>query len=276
MPELPEVETIKNYIEPLIINKNFSEVRVLNKKLRIKIPDDFSAQISKCKITKVERKAKYIVISLDNSLSIIIHLGMTGKILAHKEEIPADKHDHVIFTLEKGGYLHFNDVRKFGLITYLKSKDIAQSKFFKHLGIEPLTEEFNGKYLVKIAEGKNIAVKKFIMEQKNVVGVGNIYAAEALFMSHIHPEKPACEISGKKYEEFAQNIKAILKNSIEKGGSTIKDYTLVNGESGYFQNEFNVYGRENKPCKICEKPIKKIIQAGRSTFYCDRCQKKSV
>ncbi len=270
MPELPEVETIKNYIEPLIINKKFSDISVRNGNLRKKVPDNFAVIAVNSKIIAVARRAKYLIISLKNNFSIIIHLGMTGKILAHQKKIDFVKHDHIIFTLDNGSYLYFNDVRRFGMVDYVNQEKLQE--FERKLGLEPLNNDFNGDYLYKISKNKRIEIKKLIMNQKYLVGVGNIYASEALFLSKIHPT--SLQLTKKQCFVLAYNIKKILLKSIEKGGSTIKDYVLVNGSSGYFQNEFFVYGRENKPCKICMNEVKKIKQANRSSFYCSKCQKK--
>jgi len=273
MPELPEVETVKNYLEPLLKGQSFAEIEILNPNLRIPVPDDLSEKLANHKIEQVTRRAKYLAIYLENNSVLVIHLGMTGKIFAHQELPDTDKHDHLLFRLNNGDYLRFNDVRKFGLVTYLNDNDLTKSKLFSHLGIEPLSDEFNGKYLREISKNSNLEIKKFIMEQKNVVGVGNIYASEALFLSRINPTRPSSKISQKDTDNLVKNIKGVLELAISKGGSTIKDYRLVTGESGYFQHEFKTYGKENNPCKICSTPIKKIVQGGRSTFYCPKCQK---
>lgn len=274
MPELPEVETVKNYIAPLITGKKFSEVKIIKPNLRITIPNDLPKIATEQTIQKVTRRAKYIVINLENQQNIILHLGMTGKIFAKQQKPQITKHDHLLFSLNDQSYLIFNDVRKFGLVTYAADTELKTHKLFNHLGIEPLVSKFTGAYLLALCKGKDLAIKKLIMEQKNVVGVGNIYASEALFLSGVHPELAAKELNLAQAELLVKNIKKVLKAAIKAGGSTIKDYQLVNGESGYFQHSFKVYGRENKPCKACETPIKRIVQAGRSTFYCESCQKK--
>lgn len=272
MPELPEVETIKNYIKPLIEGDSFISSEIHHRKLRINIPENFEEVIINNKILSVIRKAKYIIINLNNNISILFHFGMTGNITIYDKKPKKDKHDHVVLKLASQKYLSFNDQRKFGLVTYIKSNNLANSKFFTHLGIEPLDNRFNGQYLKKIIANKAVEIKKFIMEQKNIVGVGNIYAAEALFLSKINPLLAANEISLKECTLLCKNIKSILLKAIEKGGSTIKNYKSADGNSGYFQYEFNVYGRANKPCNACKTPIKRLVQSGRSTFYCPKCQ----
>ena len=180
--------------------------------MRIEINEDFAEKVINAKITKIERKAKYLLLHLQNGLSILMHLGMTGKIIAYPNKTEPEKHDHLIFSLSDGSFLHFNDVRRFGLVIYLKTDEVNESKYLKYLGAEPLTEIFTGEYLFAKAQGKNIEIKKFIMEQKIVVGVGNIYAAESLFMSKIHPQTPSSKITLKKYIFLVANIK---KNSLK-------------------------------------------------------------
>lgn len=274
MPELPEVETIKNYIKPIIEGDTLVDIKVYNKKLRINIPDNFITDIKDKKVISVYRRAKYIVIDLNDDISILFHFGMTGKITIYDNKPNKNKHDHVIFKLKSNKYLCFNDQRRFGLIAHQPSNGLEKTRFFAHLGIEPLNKEFNGKYLYNITKSKKLAIKNLLMEQKNIVGVGNIYAAEALFLSKIHPVKIANEISLQSCNTLCDNIKLILSKAIAKGGSTIKDYQSADGKAGYFQYEFNVYGRENKPCKACKTTIKRIVQISRSTFYCPKCQKK--
>lgn len=273
MPELPEVETVKKYLIPLIKGKKFTNITILNAKLRIQIPANITTKITNSKIIKIERRAKYLLTYFANQQVLIIHLGMTGKIFV-ETSVTSNKHDHVIFNLSDGNYMRYNDVRKFGLVTYQEQANLTLSSFFKHLGIEPLSANFDSKYMQNLCQNSNNEIKKFIMEQKNIVGVGNIYASEALFLSKIHPEKPASKLKLTEINLLVENIKKVLLQAIAKGGSTIKDYRLVNGESGYFQHEFKVYGKENNACQICDSPIKKIKQAGRSTFYCGICQKK--
>ena len=276
MPELPEVETVKKYLDYEIKDDIFTSVEIYNKKLRVDIPSDLGQIVKNQKITKISRRAKYILINLSvSNRSLLIHLGMTGKFLIYRGKYHPTKHDHIVFSLSSGRKLIFNDQRRFGLITYINNDlEVKQNcRFLGHLGIEPLSIEFNGKYLKDLSKNSRLEIKKFIMEQKNVVGVGNIYAAEALFLSKINPTKIVQEISLKQYDILASNIKLVLANAIAKGGSTIKDFTSINGNSGYFQNELNVYGRENEPCKICNSKIIRIVQGGRSTFYCKKCQK---
>ena len=274
MPELPEVETVVNYLKEHIISDSFAKAEIYSPKLRIPIPQDLSQKIANQEIISIKRRAKYIFINLRNNITLLCHLGMTGKILLSDIKSPKAKHDHIIFKLKSGRYLSYNDQRRFGLITYDHTKKISDNKLIHHLGVEPLSTEFNGNYLYNITRLKQLAIKKFIMEQKNIVGVGNIYAVEALFLSKIHPEAISQDLSRSACQILSDNIKLILNQAIARGGSTIKDYESADGNAGYFQHEFKIYGREKKPCKACDTKIERIIQGGRSTFYCSRCQKK--
>ena len=194
MPELPEVETVKKYLDYEIKDDIFTSVEIYNKKLRVDIPSDLGQIVKNQKITKISRRAKYIVINLSvSNRSLLIHLGMTGKFLIYQGKYQINKHDHIVFSLLSGRKLIFNDQRRFGLITHINNDLVAKQncRFLGHLGIEPLSIEFNGKYLKDLSKNSRLEIKKFIMEQKNVVGVGNIYAAEALFLSKINPAKIA-------------------------------------------------------------------------------------
>ncbi|MBL6621621.1 MAG: bifunctional DNA-formamidopyrimidine glycosylase/DNA-(apurinic or apyrimidinic site) lyase [Rickettsiales bacterium] len=273
MPELPEVETIKNYIKPILERKKFQEVKIINPNLRFKTPIELQEILTNQEIKIVERRAKYIIVKCTDNINLIIHLGMTGKIRAYENTPILQKHDHIIFKLNNQNILIYNDVRKFGFITYERTSNSKNISFIKKLGIEPLSKEFNKEYFKKLSKNSKIEIKKFIMDQNFIVGVGNIYACEALFLSKINPKTITNQLNVVQQELLVKNIKKILKNAIAKGGSTIKDFQLVNGESGYFQNSLNVYGREKKPCKICNSLLNKIKQGGRSTFYCESCQK---
>jgi formamidopyrimidine-DNA glycosylase len=273
MPELPEVETVKNYLKANINNDIFTSVEIYQPKLRVNIPDNLVELIKEQKIASITRRAKYIIINfVNNRYSLLIHLGMSGKLNIYDNNYNIVKHDHVLFNLSSKQKLVFNDTRRFGLITIINNSCNKKNIYLDHLGVEPLETKFTGKYLQKISLNSRLEVKKFIMEQKNIVGVGNIYAAEALFLSKIHPQKIVNRLTLNQFDLLVRNIKIILNQAIKKGGSTIKDFQSVDGNSGYFQNELSVYGREKQNCKICDTKITRIIQGGRSTFYCKKCQ----
>jgi formamidopyrimidine-DNA glycosylase len=226
------------------------------------------------KITAIARRAKYILITLDDNTVIIAHLGMSGKMIVHDNFQNEHKpHDHAIFRFDDGKEVVFNDPRRFGLITFSDTANLNKHKLIANLGLEPLEAEFDGKILHELLKNKSAPIKSTIMDASLVVGVGNIYACEALLRSCISPLKPSNKITLDKCKELAKNIKDVLSEAIESGGSTLRDYVQSSGDSGYFQHKFKVYGREGEPCVNCKTTIKRIKQAGRSTFYCENCQK---
>ena len=272
MPELPEVETVCKGLAEKLISARIEKVLVRKDTLRVKVPANIEPLIKGAKVTKINRRAKYILIHLDNSQALIIHLGMSGSAILH-DEYPKEyrKHDHVIIGFDKA-ILVFNDPRRFGLVTVIKDSELSRHKLFASLGIEPLEAQATGEYLYEILQASKAPIKSVIMDQSRIVGVGNIYASEALFRSHILPEKPANEITKQKAKKLMTNIKDILAEAIKAGGSTLRDYVNSLGEGGDFQNHFSVYGKAGKPCPNCKTPISQIKQAGRSTFFCQKCQ----
>jgi len=274
MPELPEVETVKRGLEPEIKNKTISGIILRREKIRIPIPADLSEKFSGRKIHSVNRRSKYLLIDAGIEDYLVIHLGMSGKLLYNaNSDGEFEKHDHVIINFTDDSRLVFNDARRFGLVTTVHKSEIESHKLFNHLGPEPLTDDFDASYLKAKLANKQVPIKQAIMDSANLVGVGNIYAAESLFRSNINPKRKAGEISLKRLEILCTNIKQVLLEAIESGGSTLRDYVRSDGDVGYFQHNFNVYGRENEPCVICSTNIKRITQQGRSTFYCPSCQK---
>lgn len=274
MPELPEVETIVRGIAPLIEGLSITKAKVLNSKLRIEIPQDFARAVKGKTITKVKRKAKYILLELDNHRVIVIHLGMSGRLRVYLnlQEYKKAKHDHLIIDLSNGGLLVFNDTRRFGLVTLLREPEFAEFKFFKKLGLEPLSKEFNTVQLFKITQARNKSIKSVIMDSSIVVGVGNIYASESLFSAGIHPGRIASTLTKKEAGKLYEAIVETLERAIEAGGSTLRDYAKADGEAGYFQHQFLVYDRLDMPCSKCSRPIHQIRQNGRSTYFCGHCQ----
>ncbi len=299
MPELPEVETVCRGIKPYLEGASIIDSKVFNHKLRIPIPKDFSKLIKGCRVLKVQRKAKYILIHLSHevltsrpsgapqddeagSLIIVIHLGMSGRLKfsgSEQEEIfyhqrkAHHKHDHALIQLSNGKFLIYNDPRKFGLVTVLDKDEFANFRFFKKLGIEPLSPELNPETLYKTLQRRNKSIKSVIMDSSLIVGVGNIYASESLFIAGIHPERIASTITKKEATKLHHAIVDTLERAIKAGGSTISDYAQADGSSGYFQHNFLVYGRIEKPCKKCRSKIQRIKQNGRSSYFCGKCQK---
>ena len=283
MPELPEVETIMRGISPFLKGATIKKIKLNRADLRWPFPENFASRVKETKILNLKRRSKYILIDLSTGETLLIHLGMSGKILVSNSKIgnyfyessKFANHDHVIFELNDGTIITYNDPRRFGAMDLAKTDDLNNHKFLEKLGPEPLGNNFNSDYLKIKLSKKESPIKNVLLDQSLVAGLGNIYVCEALFMSGISPRKTASKISKIKCEELVQNIRAILMSAIEAGGSSLKDFTDIQGNSGYFQFEFYVYGRENKYCKTtnCDHKIKRISQSGRSSFYCPNCQR---
>ena len=271
MPELPEVETVCRGLEKVMPGHVIKDVKKNRKDLRIPFPANLG-DIKGQKVFSIERRAKYILVKFAQQ-TLIIHLGMSGRITFHEGYKP-EKHDHMVLVLDNGMTVVLNDPRRFGLVDLVKTKDIAQHRFFAHLGPEPLDKEFTAAYLAEKLKTKKIAVKLAIMDQTLVVGVGNIYASEALFFAGIDPRRPANSLKPVEIKKLLTAIQKVLKAAIKAGGSSLKDYVQTDGELGYFQHQFSVYDKKSEKCKGCTCNIQKtggvqkITQGGRSTFYC--------
>ena len=270
MPELPEVETTRRGIEPHILNKQVRKVILRTKKLRWPIPSRLNRYLSEQYINEVARRGKYLLLKTDNG-TLIIHLGMSGSLRILDADLPAQKHDHVDIVFNKK-LLRLRDPRRFGAVLWTKH-DPYKHKLLSTLGPEPLSNEFTGEYLHKISRKRQLSVKDFIMNSKNVVGVGNIYATESLFSSGIHPLRAAGKISKQRYIDLTENINTILNKALQSGGTTLRDFTHEDGKPGYFSIELKVYGRGKQPCVVCKKPLRAIKQGQRTTTYCTNCQK---
>jgi len=268
MPELPEVETTKNGLAKLLINKTITKVEIFNPSLRWSIDKSIITKLSSRTIRSFSRRGKYILFNL-NQGHLMIHLGMSGKINVVGVNEPPRKHDHFLLHFDKE-IMRFNDPRRFGSIFYLDSLD---HKLLNSLGVEPLEDSFHEDYLFENSKNKTQNVKAFIMDSKIVVGVGNIYACESLHKAGINPKTKANKISKQRYINLRNNIKEVLHKAIKAGGTTLQDFSQVDGKPGYFSQELSVYGRENENCFNCNGKIKRIIQNQRSTFYCPKCQK---
>ncbi len=271
MPELPEVETVVRGLAASITGSRIAGVQLRRKDLRIPFPKDFAKIITGARIMQLSRRAKYLIFTLDNKTSIIAHLGMSGSFSVSAPRKPKT-HDHVIFTLDDGRTVIYNDPRRFGVMTLCKSDELENHPLLRSLGPEPFSKEFNAAYLKAALQARKGAVKPVLMDQKLVVGVGNIYASEALFLSGINPCEPAPE-AAPKAALLIKSIRKVLADAIESGGSTLRDFANASGEAGYFQHHFNVYDREGESCFKCGKEIIATRQAGRSTFYCKHCQR---
>jgi formamidopyrimidine-DNA glycosylase len=273
MPELPEVETVCRGLQQSLAGERISDVQLHRTHLRIPIPEDFSQRCLDQTITHIERRAKYFLIHLQSGDVILGHLGMSGRMLVYNQSREhLEKHDHVCFLTESGMEVVFNDPRRFGLLSIAHKEELAQHKLLKNLGIEPLSDDFTDSYLQALLNKRNVAIKQAIMNANLVVGVGNIYASEALFKAKIHPQTLAKSLSLEECARLSQAIKIVLVEAIRSGGSTLRDYVGSSGDTGYFQHQFKVYGRENMSCFDCNFPIKRLQQAKRSTFVCESCQ----
>lgn len=270
MPELPEVETTRRGIEPHLMGKTLTGVVVSNPRLRWPVPRQLNRSVTGQTIQSLQRRGKYLLLGLPSG-TVIIHLGMSGSLRVLDCNIPRQKHDHVDFVFQDGQCLRLRDPRRFGAVLYTR-KDPLQHKLLADLGPEPLERDFSGNYLFRQSRGKKVAVKLFIMNSKIVVGVGNIYANEALFLAGIHPKRSAGRLSAERYVRLAQAIKSVLRAAIKAGGTTLRDFTAEDGRPGYFQQKLHVYGKASEPCSRCGTAIKHISLGQRATYYCPHCQ----
>lgn len=271
MPELPEVETTRRGITPHVLNQTIQQVIVRNPRLRWPIPNDLAQILHKQKIKKITRRGKYLLLHCDKGC-LIIHLGMSGKLSITENTHAADKHDHceIIFSHHKT--LRFNDPRRFGAILWTTIHPHKHT-LLKDLGPEPLLKNFNGDYLYQCIQNKNMAIKQLIMDGKIVVGVGNIYASEALFLAKILPTRAAQTLALGECNTLVAAIKKILTQAIKAGGTTLKDFLQANGKPGYFSQKLLVYQRADQPCRDCGKAIRSIRLGQRATYFCLQCQK---
>ena len=269
MPELPEVETSRRGIEPHIIDTRVSRVLIRNRSLRWPVSRDVDRNLPGQTISSVTRRAKYLLINTKNG-SAILHLGMSGSVFIVDRDTPARVHDHVDITFDSGKILRFRDPRRFGSLHW--SKQALQHKLLKSLGPEPLDDYFDGDYLWAQSRGRSVSIKQFIMNAKIVVGVGNIYASESLFLAGINPKRTAGRVSRSRYQKLAAVIKDVLGKAIKAGGTTLRNFYGGDGKPGYFAQQLEVYGRDGEHCHYCNSMIGSIIQGQRSTFYCKQCQ----
>lgn len=276
MPELPEVETTKRGLSPVLGGKRITKVHQRRDNIRIPIPADFVQRIEGNVLKSIVRRAKYLQMYLDTGDVIICHLGMSGKfVIREKDDTPFAKHDHVIFETEDDMLAIYNDPRRFGIMTICRDDELESHKLFKDMAAEPLGNEFNGAYLYDKINSSTSTIKALLLNQKVVVGLGNIYVCEALNMAKISPLRKGKELSEQDTEILVPLIRDILTRAIEAGGSSLKDFAGADGDLGYFQHQFKAYGREGEQCQNdgCEGIIDRINQGGRSTFYCPTCQK---
>jgi formamidopyrimidine-DNA glycosylase len=271
MPELPEVETIRQGIAPHLIGQTVTGVVVRERRLRWPVPVTLEASLSGQVICAVERRAKYLLLRTERG-SALLHLGMSGSLRLLPRQAPLQKHDHVDIELAGGYCLRLNDPRRFGALLWV-SDPPESHPLLRELGPEPLGADFTAAYLYKLARHRKVPVKSFIMNGHIVVGVGNIYANEALFAAGIHPRRAAGRISPTRYETLVAAIREVLVEAITRGGTTLRDFVDGEGKAGYFQNYLRIYGRDRLPCGNCGEPVRLSRLGGRATYYCSRCQR---
>ncbi len=272
MPELPEVETTRRGIEPHVVGQQVTQVIVRQPQLRWPIPPELGEQLPGRRIESVERRAKYLLLKAGDG-NLLIHLGMSGRLRVLPADTPIGKHDHLDIVLASGQALRLNDPRRFGAALWI-CEDPAKHTLFVHLGPEPLSNDFSGATLYKASRKRKVAVKNFIMDSKIVVGVGNIYASEALHRVGILPTRAAGRISRARYDQLAIAIKEVLQASITQGGTTLRDFVGADGGSGYYQLELAVYGKTGQACPRCGPAyrIRNVVLGQRSSFFCTQCQ----
>ncbi len=271
MPELPEVETTLRGVSAHILNTEILQVNIRNPNLRWPVPTQLAQFLKQQQFIRIQRRAKYLLLITAHG-TLIIHLGMSGSLRIVPHNTAYEKHEHFELCFANGKALRLTDPRRFGAVLWTEDP-VEKHSLLAHLGPEPLSPEFNADYLFQLSRGRKVNIKQFIMDSKVVVGIGNIYANEALFASGINPKRAAGRISRVRYERLCQNARKILKEAIRQGGTTLKDFTGGDGKPGYFKQELQVYGRKNQPCIQCGYALKEIRLNTRSTVYCTHCQK---
>ena len=271
MPELPEVETTVRGLEHVLKGRRIRRIEARRADLRKPFPKDLGQRLTGAHVTSLGRRAKYGLINTDRGDTMVFHLGMSG---AWRVD-PADlgKHDHLLIETDEGRRLHLRDPRRFGSVDLVPTEGLDQWPAFAALGPEPLGGGIDGGWLKQKLAGRAAAVKLLLLDQRVVAGLGNIYVCEALFRARIDPRKPGGKVSRARLDALAEAIPAVLEDAIRAGGSTLKDFAAPDGELGYFSKQFDVYDLEGKPCRGCEGKVKRIVQGGRSTFFCPSCQR---
>jgi formamidopyrimidine-DNA glycosylase len=285
MPELPEVETVRRGLQPVLEGARLERVEARRPDLRFPLPEGFVQQLTGARVEALERRAKYLLARLDRGSTLVMHLGMTGRFEIEGADrsrpgdfrlaaSAADKHAHILFQTDAGVRITFFDARRFGYMDVIGTEALPDHAWFRELGPEPLGPQFSAGHLAEAFAGKIQNVKACLLDQRIVAGLGNIYVCEALHRARISPTRRAGRISRARLETLAQAVREVLGEAIEAGGSTLRDYAGADGELGYFQHAFRAYGREHEPCLTarCQGVVRRIVQSGRSTFYCPVCQ----
>lgn len=274
MPELPEVEVLRRSLEPHLVGDRIERVEVTNPSLREPVDVARLRRAARGReVIALRRRSKYLLIDLEGGWTVVVHLGMSGRLTLAPAAVPPELHEHVAFHLRSGRRLRFRDPRRFGVVFAAKTAELGADPHFAHLGPEPLEPGFSGEVLARAAAGRRGPVKAFLMDAGVVVGVGNIYASETLHRAGVHPDRSVARISRQRWQRVAESAMAVLRQAISQGGTTLNDFADGEGRSGYFQVSLTVYDREGEPCLACGRPVRRIVQAGRSTFYCPGCQR---
>ena len=279
MPELPEVEVLRRSLEPLITGAVIRKTRVWDGGLREPVDSGRLQRAGAGRaVRSVRRRAKYLLLDMQGGNTLVIHLGMSGRVTLVPDETPREPHERVAWYLDSGRRLRLRDPRRFGLVLALPTDELERDRHFAHLGLEPLGNgsssgpELSGSVLAGLAAGRRSPVKTFLMDGRLLVGVGNIYASEALYRARIHPRRSVARIGRKRWGDLAREVRETLGDAIDAGGTTLNDFADGEGRNGYFQVSLSVYGREGEPCPRCGRAVRRIVQGGRSTFYCPGCQ----
>jgi formamidopyrimidine-DNA glycosylase len=275
MPELPEVETVRRGLALKMTGRRIVEAELRRPDLRRPFPPMLARTLTGAKIGKLARRGKYILIELDDNGTLLLHLGMSGRITTGPAGVPHATHDHVVLTLDDGTVVRFNDARRFGLLDYMRRGEESAHPLLADMGPEPLEPGFDGRYLAGKLAGKMTPIKAALLDQRIVAGLGNIYVCEALYRAGLSPRRLAATVTGARANKLAAEVRAVLTDAIEAGGSSLRDYVQADGELGYFQHHWAVYGREGEPCPgcSCAEGVQRIVQSGRSTFFCAKKQR---
>jgi formamidopyrimidine-DNA glycosylase len=275
MPELPEVETVRRGLAMKMTGRRIVSAELRRQDLRRPFPPMLAQTLTGARIGALTRRGKYILIELDDSGTLLLHLGMSGRITAGAADMPHARHDHVILTLDDDTVVRFNDARRFGLLDYMRRGDEGAHPLLARMGPEPLEPGFDGDYLSKALGGKMTPIKAALLDQRIVAGLGNIYVCEALYRAGLSPRRLAGTVAGARADELGSAIRSVLTEAIDAGGSSLRDYVQADGELGYFQHRWAVYGHEGEPCPgcSCAEGVRRIVQSGRSTFYCAKKQR---
>jgi formamidopyrimidine-DNA glycosylase len=270
MPELPEVETTRRGLLPHVVGRRIRDVIVREPRLRWPVPRDLARRVAGERVDDIRRRGKYLLFDVGEG-HLLVHLGMSGSLSLVPSDTPPRRHDHVDLALEGESTLRLTDPRRFGAVLWVKRP--GTHALLDSLGIEPFDEAFGGGHLHAMARGRRVPVKLFLMNSRVVTGIGNIYANEALFAAGVHPSRAAGRLSGERWDRLARAIRGTLERALVAGGSTLRDFVGGDGQPGYFQNEYAVYGRAGEPCPACGSPVKAMRHAGRATYYCASCQR---